>query len=152
MPLFVILIVAAQACSSQGMFANAPDFVGRWGIDLVLADTTRHVLRLDAEPSGKGFLLVQDPRSSLVESAKPSDARWTQVGEKRVTFSGPVEFSIGNVGREQGTLVFNGTFVTEDLISGELAFFRAGDDPSNPQVVPSKSGTFNATRILGAQI
>ena len=37
-------------------------------------------------------------------------------------FLGPVEFPIGNVGRDPGTLVFKGKFETESLIVGEVEF------------------------------
>ena len=143
----LILLVAAQACGPNLIRAESPTFVGRWDVDFTFTDSTRHVLRFDAEASGKGSLLLQDPRSSLVEPAEPSDAAWTQTSEKRVTFSGPVEFPIGNVGRDQGTTVFKGTFDTADLVSGELAFFPANQDPNDPKATPSKTGTFKATRI-----
>ena len=143
----LILLVAAQACGPTPTRAESPNFVGRWEVDFTFTDSTRHSLRFDAEASGKGSLLLQDPRSSLVEPAEPSDAVWTQTSEKGVTFSGPVEFPIGNVGRDQGTTVFKGTFETENLISGDLAFFPANQDPNDPKAVPSKTGTFKATRV-----
>ena len=145
----LILLVAAQACGLNPIRAESPNFVGRWAVDFTFTDSTRHLLRFDAEASGKGSLLLQDPRSSLVEPAEPSAAAWTQTSEKQVTFSGPVEFPIGNVGREQGTVLFKGTFETEDLVSGDLAFFPAGQAPNDPKVAPSKTGTFKATRVTG---
>jgi hypothetical protein len=66
-----------------------------------------------------------------------------------VTFSGAVEFPIGNVGRDAGTLVFKGKFETEDLITGEVAFFPLDQDRSNPKARPSKSGTFKTIRAAG---
>jgi hypothetical protein len=66
-----------------------------------------------------------------------------------VKFSGIVEFSLGNVGRDSGTLVFKGKFETEGLITGEVAFFPLDQDPNNPKARPSKSGTFKAIRAAG---
>jgi len=60
-----------------------------------------------------------------------------------VTFSGGVEFPIGNVGRDPGTLVFKGKFETESLITGEVEFSPLIGDR------PSKSGTFKAIRAAG---
>ena len=57
-----------------------------------------------------------------------------------MTFSGPVEFLIGNVGRDAGTLMCKGKFESADLISGEAEFFPSVGDR------PSKHGTFKAVR------
>ena len=75
--------------------------------------------------------------------AKPSDAKWSRGEGNSVTFSGPVEFMIGNVGRDAGTLVFKGKFETESLIAGEVEFSPLVGDR------PSKSGTFKAIRAAG---
>ena len=72
--------------------------------------------------------------------AKPSEAKWSRGEGNSVTFSGPVEFMIGNVGRDPGTLVFKGKCETESLIVGEVEFSPLVGDR------PSKSGTFKATR------
>ena len=57
-----------------------------------------------------------------------------------MTFSGPVEFLLGNVGRDAGTLTCKGKFETADLISGEVEFSPSVGDR------PSKHGTFKAVR------
>jgi hypothetical protein len=145
--LALILVLAVQTCSASRVRTQFSNLVGRWKVDITFTNTVRHSLRFDAQASGKGSFLVQDSRSSLVEPAAPSDAKWARSGEKGVTFSGPVEFPIGNVGRDQGTLVFKGTFETEDLISGDLAFFPMDQDPKDPKAIPSKTGTFKATRV-----
>ena len=74
------------------------------------------------------------------EGAKRAEAKWTRGEGNSVTFSGPIEFPIGNVGRDAGTLVLKGTFETEDLITGEMEFSSLGGDR------PSKHGTFKAVR------
>ena len=60
-----------------------------------------------------------------------------------MTFSGAVEFPIGNVGRDAGMLVCKGKFETENLITGEVSFSPLVGDR------PSKSGTFKAIRAAG---
>jgi hypothetical protein len=145
--LSLILVFAAQAYCAAWFSTHRPNLVGRWKVEFTFANQAGRSLRFDALASGKGSLLQQDPKSSLTEPAEPSAAEWAQSGEGRVTFSGPVEFPIGNVGREQGTLFFKGRFETEDSISGEVAFFPAGQDPKDSKAAPSKSGTFKATRV-----
>ena len=116
---------------------------GRWQIEFSFSDTSHHTLRFDAEDSGNGTYLLLDTVSNLVEPAQLSKAEWTQAaGSIQITISGTIEFPIGNVGRDPGTLVFKGTFETADLIAGDVEFFR---DPGT--LTPSRKGTFKATRI-----
>lgn len=144
--LALILVFATQTCCAARVRAQSPSVVGRWKVDVTFTDASQHSLRFDVQDSGKGSFLLLDARSSLLEPAKPSDAEWTQTADKGVSFSGPIEFPIGNVGRDAGTLVFKGTFDTDDSISGEVAFFAAGQDPKDPAASASKTGTFKATR------
>jgi hypothetical protein len=51
-----------------------------------------------------------------------------------------MEFLLGNVGRDAGTLTCKGKFETPDLITGEVDF-----SPSVGEG-PSKHGTFKAVR------
>ena len=60
-----------------------------------------------------------------------------------MTSSGAVEFPIGNVGRDPGTLVFKGKFETASLITGQVEFSPLLGDAS------SKTGTFKAIRAAG---
>jgi hypothetical protein len=60
-----------------------------------------------------------------------------------VTFSGPVEFMLGNVGRDAGTLMFKGKFESAEAITGEVDFAPLVGDR------PTRHGTFKATRSHG---
>ncbi len=64
-------------------------------------------------------------------------------------FSGRVEFPLGNVGRDPGTLVLHGKFGNDGMITGEAKFFRGDADPTDPKATAAKSGTFKATRLTG---
>ena len=64
-------------------------------------------------------------------------------------FSGMVEFPLGNVGRDAGTLVLKGKFGTEGSITGEAMFFPLDQDPKDPKARPSKGGSFKAIRVAG---
>jgi len=51
-----------------------------------------------------------------------------------------VEFLIGNVGRDAGTLMCKGKFETPDLMTGEVEFAPSVGER------PSKHGSFKAVR------
>lgn len=138
-----LLILAFHTYPPPRVSAQAPSATGRWQIEFTFGDTSHHTLRFDAEDSGKGTYLLLDRISSLVEPAETFKAEWNQpAGTNAVTLTGLIEFPIGNVGRDPGTLVFTGTFDSTDSITGEVAFFR---DPKDP--TPAKSGTFKAVRV-----
>lgn len=120
--------------------AQSPSLLGRWNIDINFADGNKRSLRFDAQADGKGTFLLLDPMLSRWGPAKPSEAKWTPEDQNSVTFSGVVEFPLGNVGRDPGTLMFTGKFEGPDSISGEVDFAPLVGER------PSKHGTFKATR------
>ena len=144
--LMLILLFAAHNCSVDAARPQSSDLLGKWKIDITFQNKSKRSLRFDAEDSGKGSLLLE-ARSNWDEPAKPSQAKWTVGREKRVTILGPVEFPIGNVGREPGVLVFKGSFKSESKITGDIAFFSMDQDPMDPKATPSKTGKFEATRV-----
>ena len=123
--------------------AQSPNLIGRWNVEITFANEEHRTLRFEAQSDGKGTLQLQDPRSKVWGAAKPSEAKWTRGEGNSVTFSGPVEFLIGNVGRDAGTLTFKGKFETSDLITGEVEFSPLVGER------PSKHGTFKAVRAGG---
>jgi hypothetical protein len=139
----LILMLIFQTCCVVLSEAQSPNLIGRWNVEITFANADRRSLRFDAQGAGKGSCLLLDPRSRFWEPAKPSEANWTQGEDSSVTFSGAVEFPIGNVGRDSGTLVFKGKFETADSITGEVTFSPLVGDR------PSKSGTFKAIRAAG---
>jgi len=142
-----ILMLIVQAWLAAGVTqAETPNLIGKWNVEITFTNADRHSLRFDAQSSGKGSLFLLDPRSTFWGLGKPSEAKWTQGKENSVTFSGIVEFPIGNVGRDAGTLVFKGKVGTDGAIRGEVALFPLDQDPNNPQARPSRSGTFKAVR------
>src|SRR5438876_6333528 len=102
--------------------AQSPNLIGRWNVEITFANEDHRSLRFDAQGEGKGTFLLLDPKLNVWGPAKPSEAKWSRGEGNSVTFSGPVEFPIGNVGRDAGTLVFRGKFETESLIAGEVDF------------------------------
>jgi hypothetical protein len=145
--LMLLFLIAAYNYSVDAARPQSSDLKGRWKIDITFEDQSKRSLSFDAENSGAGSLLLE-ARSNWDEPAKPSQAKWTAGREKRVTISGPVEFPIGNVGRETGVLVFKGSFKSESKITGDFAFYSMDQDPMDPKATPSKTGKFEATRVL----
>src|SRR5437588_6031781 len=135
---FVVLI--AQMCCSALVQAQAPDMTGTWNVEITFANSQHHSVRFEAQDDGKGSLQLTDPAAKVWIGAKSSEAKWSRGEGNSVTFSGPVEFMLGNVGRDAGTLTCNGKFETADLITGEVEFSPLVGDG------PSKHGTFRAVR------
>jgi hypothetical protein len=144
--LMLILLFAAYNCSVDAARPQSSDLVGQWKIDITFGTKSKRSFRFEAEDSGKGSLLLE-PRSNWDEPAKPSQAKWMAGAGKRVTILGPVEFPIGNVGRESGILVFKGAFKSGSAIAGDIEFFPMDQDPMDPKSTPSKTGKFEATRV-----
>jgi hypothetical protein len=132
--------MAVNAFSFVLAGVDSPTVNGSWKVEITFANDQHRFLRFDAQSDGKGTLTVTDPQSKVWGGAQPSEAKWTLAEGNSVTFSGPVEFMIGNVGRDAGTLTLKGKFDTPDLITGEVDFSPLVGDG------PSKQGTFKAVR------
>ena len=145
----LILIVFAHLFGVGLSQVQSSNVIGSWKLEITFSNGESRSLRFEARESGKGSFLLLDPRLKFWGPAKPSEAKWTQDDEGSVVFSGPVEFPLGNVGRDAGTLVVKGKFGTEGSITGEAQFFPLDQDPKDPKAKPSKSGTFKAIRVTG---
>ena len=139
----LILLLIVQTCCVAMAQAQSPNMTGSWKVEINFAEGNKRSLRFDAQDHGKGTFLLVDPMLSRWGPAKPSEAKWTPGDQDSVTFSGAVEFPIGNVGRDPGTLTFKGKFETPDAITGEVEFAPLVGER------PSKHGTFKATRNHG---
>ena len=135
----IVILIAQMFCAALA-HGQSSNMTGRWNVEINFADGNKRSLRFDAQGDGKGTFLLLDPMLSRWGTAKPSEAKWTPADQNSVTFSGAVEFPLGNVGRDPGTLMFKGKFETPDSISGEVEFAPLVGER------PSKHGTFKATR------
>jgi hypothetical protein len=133
----ILMLIAQTITVSQ---AQSPNVIGRWNVEITLGNDQHRSVRLDAQGDGKGTLMPDDSKSKVWGAAKSSDAKWSRGEGNSVTFSGPVEFMLGNVGRDAGMLTCKGKFETADLITGEVDFSPLVGDG------PSKHGTFKAVR------
>jgi hypothetical protein len=138
----VILILSVQFCLAMAQ-GQSPDIVGRWNIEIAFADGNKRLLRFDAQGEGKGSFELLDPRVKAWGAATHWEAKWTSETENTVTFTGPVEFMLGNVGRDAGTLTFKGKFENAGVLTGDVEFAPLVGER------PSKHGTFKATRTGG---
>ena len=139
----IILAMVVNTFSFVLAEAESPNVNGSWKVAITFANEQHRFLRFDAQSEGKGTLTVTDPQSKVWAGAKRSEAKWTPGDGNSVTFSGPVEFMLGNVGVDAGTLTCRGKFETADLITGEAEFSPLVGDG------PSKHGTFKAVRASG---
>jgi hypothetical protein len=114
--------------------------IGKWNVEITFANGQHHLLRFEAQGDGQGIFQLLDPKAHVWGADKPTEATWKQGEGNAVTFSGPMEFLIGNIGRDAGTLTFKGKFETADLITGEVEFSPLVGDR------PSRHGSFKATR------
>jgi len=137
---FVALMLFAQVCSSAMAQGQSPNLIGNWNVEIKFGDGSQRALRFEAQSAGKGTFLVLDPRLKAWGPGKPLDAKWTLNEGNSVTFSGPVEFMLGNVGRDAGTLMFKGKFENVEAITGEVDFAPLVGDR------PTRHGTFKASR------
>jgi len=131
------MLIAQTVAVSQ---AQSPNLIGRWNIEITFPNDEHRSLRFEARSDGKATLAMADPHSAAWGAAQPSEAKWSRGEGNAVTFSGPVEFLLGNVGRDAGTLVCKGKFETSDLITGEVEFSPLVGER------PSKHGSFKAIR------
>jgi hypothetical protein len=139
----LILMLIAQTWCAAVAQAQSPNLIGRWNVEITFADGKQRSLRFDAQGEGKGSFELLDPKARVWGAATHFEAKWTPGDQNSVTFSGNVEFPIGNVGRDAGTLACKGKFETDSLIMGEVEFSPLVGDG------PSKSGTFKAIRAAG---
>jgi hypothetical protein len=136
----LLLVMIAQICCSGLARGETPNMTGTWDVEITFANERHHSLRFEAKGDGNGSLQLSDPAAKVWGATKASEAKWSRGEENSVTFSGPVEFLLGNVGRDPGTLTCKGKFESADLISGEVEFSPSVGDR------PSKHGTFKAVR------
>ena len=136
----LILVTAVNTFFSGLSEAQTPNMTGTWNVEIIFANAEHRLVRFDAQANGKGTLMPADPQSKVWGAAKPSAATWTRGEGNSVTFSGQVEFLLGNVGRDAGTLTCQGKFENADSMSGEAEFSPLVGER------PSKHGTFKAVR------
>jgi hypothetical protein len=139
---FVICPVVILMLRAQTM-AQSPEMIGRWNVNITFGDGSQRAMRFEAQGDGKGIWQLIDEKAKVWGMPSSWPAKWAPGDGNSVTFSGNVEFPLGNVGRDAGTLMLKGKFETPDVITGEVEFAPLVGDR------PTKHGTFKATRNHG---
>lgn len=121
--------------------------IGSWKVEITFSNGQTRSCRFEARPSGQGTLVALVPPQIGASPNEPATAEWTERNQDSITFSGPVQFPLGNIALERGKLVFEGKLGTDGSIAGEAQFFSADQDPKDPQAKPAKNGTFKAIRV-----
>src|SRR5438093_12484774 len=94
--------------------AQSPNMIVKWNVENTFANEEHRSVRFEAQGEGKGTLVLLDPRAKVWVRPTSSGAKWSRGEGNAVTFSGPVEVLLGNVGRDGGTLVCKGKFEKPD--------------------------------------
>jgi hypothetical protein len=143
----IVLILFAQIFGAGLCNAQSSDFIGVWKAEVIFGNGERRSLRFEVRDSGKGSYLPLVPRPNQGGSSEPSLAEWTRNEDQSLRISGPVQFPLGNVGLERGTLLLKGKLGADGSITGEATFFTVDQQPAGPTGKPSKRGTFRASRV-----
>jgi hypothetical protein len=136
-------MLVAQTCFAAMSQGQSQQMIGTWNVQITFGDGNQRALRLEAQSEGKGTWQLVDQKAQAWGMPSSWPAKWASGDGNSVTFSGNVEFPLGNVGRDAGTLMFKGKFETPDVITGEVDFGPLVGDR------PTKHGTFKATRNRG---
>lgn len=141
--LFFLFGAFLLSCLMVKAMPLAPDASGIWMIDLTL-DSRPHQIQFNAQGDHTGTLLLLDNQSSLNPPPTPQKATWMSFDDGRMEVSGHMEFPIGNVGVDSGTLVLTGTF------SGLNSFIGTANFVNDSGTQPPKTGNFSAVRTTDA--
>jgi hypothetical protein len=141
----LILIAIGQLLWVDLSQAQPAKVKGNWTVEVTFNNGNIRFLRFEAQDSGNGSFLLLDPSLKVWGPAKSSEAKWSQGDDGYVTFSGHVEFPLGNVGRDAGTLTLKGKLEADGKIAGKATFSPLGQD-GDAETKPSKDGSFKATR------
>jgi hypothetical protein len=152
--LILMSIIAAHPAALQAVSQTlgspppSPSLAGRWRVTFAFPGNKEKHLVFDSSDKGSGSFLLLDAGPDDKPVLSPLPAVWSQLANDRVSFSGDVELPLGTCCRELGTLIFKGSFKTNNSISGKSIFVTSIDEEESPYKFRSLVGTFTATRVL----
>ena len=123
-----------------------PGLTGRWRVKFTLSAKDEKNLIFEAKPKGSGVFHLLDTGPDNKPVPEPLPAVWSEITEKRVSFAANVELPLGTCCREAGTVIFKGTYTSDDSIKGRTIFIATTTDEENFIGYRSDVGTFTATR------
>lgn len=137
----LIAFTGSMVFLSPSASSQESTLAGRWQIDIVFPNSKEHRIQFDALGTGAGTFLLLDVVSNLNPPPTFNKATWKGETGAQFAFSGDVEFPMGNVAVDAGTLHFDGAMDTVDSISGAVTF----TSKLTGQI--TKSGSFTGKRI-----
>lgn len=140
-PIALIALTGSVFFSAPAASSQESTLAGRWQIDIVFPNAREHRIQFDALGSGTGTFLLLDEVSNLNPPPTFKKAEWKAETAAQFTLAGDVEFPIGNVGIDAGTLHFDGAMNTADSIGGTVTF----TGKATSQI--TKSGSFTGKRL-----
>src|SRR4051794_18955395 len=105
----LILIGLVQLFFGELAEAQNAKLLGTWAVEVTFQNGQNRSLRFEARESGKGSFALGAGQKAWVPP-QTGEATWTNREGALVVISGPVQFPLGNVGIERGTLVLKGEF------------------------------------------
>jgi hypothetical protein len=125
---------------------SEPTLTGRWRVNFSLVETKNKNLIFEVKPKGSGTFFLLDTGPDDKPVSEPQPAVWSQIDNGQVSFAANVELPLGTCCREVGTLIFKGTYDSDNSIKGKTIFIASTTDEENFTGFRSSVGTFTATR------
>jgi hypothetical protein len=151
LPVLVLVLAFSAFGQEKGEeTAASPVPVAGWDVSFTLMGPTANVvprrLFFMSFTDNTGTFRMTGPRTTWpVQTTFP--AVWAAPTPTFMSFSGEVEFPIGNCCRETGTLIFKGDRSNTGVISGAAIFVTNVQSPANPVPYIIRTGTFVATPV-----
>ncbi|HSE30634.1 MAG TPA: hypothetical protein VLA93_03550 [Pyrinomonadaceae bacterium] len=141
-----VLILVAVVVGQQREPTHAK-LTGRWHVTFSLQGDPKKNLIFEPKDKGAGTFKLLDTGVDNKPVPDEAPAVWSELTNKRVSFSGELELQLGNCCRESGTLIFKGKFKSDNSIEGGLIFVTSVDEEESPYKYRSYVGTFTATLV-----
>ncbi|MEW6734080.1 MAG: hypothetical protein AB1489_22325 [Acidobacteriota bacterium] len=143
--IFLTLLIIGLNGISLAQETNS--LTGNWQIEFTLSNTKRiwtFQSMMKTDPSyGMGLFLI--PAASTFGARSYAQAVWSQLTPTTFSLTSEVEFPVGNVGRQTGTLIFKGKFTSPKTISGLAIFISNQPDLTDPSGFLAMQGSFSGT-------
>jgi hypothetical protein len=138
------------ATSAQSDSDASPVPVSGWDVAYTINGPTTVIitrrLLFMSFSDGTGTFRMIGPRTTWTPRTT-FPAVWDDITTDFKSFSGEVEYPIGNVGRETGTLIFKGHRSQTGVISGSAIFVSNVPGTATPTPYVIRTGTFIATPV-----
>jgi|SRR5262245_29263921 len=143
--LFAALPIFAQDRADEATNFRSP--IGTiYDVRFTLSLHGQKSLRFVANPNNRGTFRLRG-RTSWDPPNITTPAVWDRITLTLMTFSGEVQFPIGNCCRETGTLIFKGEVDSNGIIVGKTIFVTNTPDTGSPTGFVIRTGEFTATPL-----